>query len=115
MEMDYKDIGKRVKRERDGSGMTQEKLAELVNISVTHMSNIENGNTKLSLPVLMDIANALGCDADALLFGNLNNNKNAAAVYLSNLLEDCTQSERVIIIDTIQSLKDSLTRSRKED
>ena len=39
-------------------GITQEELAEKVDISVTHMSHIETGNTKLSLPVFVDIAAA---------------------------------------------------------
>ena len=49
MEINYKDIGVRVKQERINKNITQEKLAELSGVSVTHMSNIENANTKLSL------------------------------------------------------------------
>lgn len=58
MEINYKDIGVLVKQERINKNITQEKLAELSGVSVTHMSNIENANTKLSLPVLINIANA---------------------------------------------------------
>ena len=36
-------------------------------ISVTHMSHIETGNTKLSLPVLAKIAEELSVSTDALL------------------------------------------------
>ena len=39
--------------------MSQEQLAERVGISVTHMSHIETGNTKLSLPVFVELAEAL--------------------------------------------------------
>lgn len=49
MEINYKDIGIRIKQERINQNITQEKLAEITGISVTHMSNIENANTKLSL------------------------------------------------------------------
>lgn len=59
MEINYKDIGIRIKQERFNQNITQEKLAEISGISVTHMSNIENTNTKLSLPVLVNIANAI--------------------------------------------------------
>lgn len=41
MEINYKDIGVRVKQERINKNITQEKLAEISGISVTHMSNIE--------------------------------------------------------------------------
>lgn len=108
MNINYVDIGKRIRQERCNRCLTQEKLAELIGLSVTHMSNIENANTKLSLPVLIDIANALDCDANVLLFGSLKNNKNSAVTIVAELLEDCTKEERVVIIDTINALKDSI-------
>lgn len=108
MEINYKDIGKRIRQERCGRNLTQEKLAEITGISVTHMSNIENANTKLSLPVFIDIANALGCDADVLLCGSLKNNKNSSVGIISDLLSDCTRAERYVIIDTIRTLKSAL-------
>lgn len=42
-------------------GMTQINLAERINVSRTHISNIEapNGNTSVSLETLFDIADAL--------------------------------------------------------
>lgn len=51
--------------------MSQEQLAECVGISVTHMSHIETGNTKLSLPVLVSIADALNVSTDTLIHDNL--------------------------------------------
>lgn len=108
MDINYADIGKRIRQERCGRSFTQEKLAEKIGISVTHMSNIENANTKLSLPVLVDIANALDCDSNVLLFGSLKNNKNSAETIVSELLSDCTTEERVVIIDTVNALKKSL-------
>lgn len=47
--MDYYAIGQRVRKFRKSQNLSQEQLAELVNISTTHMSHIETGNTKLSL------------------------------------------------------------------
>ena len=47
--MDYYEIGQRIRRVRKAKGISQEQLAEMVGISVTHMSHIETGNTKLSL------------------------------------------------------------------
>lgn len=107
MEINYKDIGIRIKQERINQNITQEKLAEITGISVTHMSNIENANTKLSLPVLVNIANALNCDANIILFGNTNSNLNASLSMISKILSDCSSKERIIIIDTIQALKNN--------
>ena len=57
--MDYYAIGQRVRRFRKAQNLSQEQLAELVNISTTHMSHIETGSTKLSLQVFGELAEAL--------------------------------------------------------
>lgn len=66
--MDYYKIGQRIRKYRKAAELTQEQLAETVGISVTHMSHIETGNTKMSLPVAADIAKALSVHVDALLY-----------------------------------------------
>lgn len=65
--MKYFEIGQRIRRYRKACGLSQEALAGRVGISVTHMSHIETGNTKLSLPVLARIAEELSVGTDALL------------------------------------------------
>ena len=57
----YKMLGLNIAYYRKLKGLTQLELAEKVNISRTHMSNIEarNSHTSLSLNKLMDIAEAL--------------------------------------------------------
>lgn len=62
MNLDYKAIGKRIKIARIRADLTQEKLAERVNLSTSHMSNIETGTTKVSLSAIVDIANALSVE-----------------------------------------------------
>ena len=65
--MDYYKIGQRVRAFRRAQDLSQEALAERVGISVTHMSHIETDNTKLSLPVFLRLAQALGVRTDDLL------------------------------------------------
>lgn len=66
--MKYYDIGQRIRHYRKACGLSQESLADKADISVTHMSHIETGNTKLSLPVFVKIAEALDVQTDALLY-----------------------------------------------
>ena len=66
--MDHYEIGQRIRKIRKARGISQERLAELVDISTTHMSHIETGNTKLSLPVLVALATALETRVDELLY-----------------------------------------------
>lgn len=54
MELDYKAIGKRIKIARIKADLTQERLAERIGISPTHLSNIETGTTRVSLSMERD-------------------------------------------------------------
>ena len=66
-EVDYKELGKNIKKARQFEGLTQDKLAEKVGCNPSHISNIENNYTKVSLNVLLAIANALNTSIDSLL------------------------------------------------
>lgn len=66
---EYKKIGLNIAYHRKLKGLTQLELAEAINISRTHMSNIEAPNmpTSISLETLLDIADTLGIPAMNLL------------------------------------------------
>lgn len=65
--MDYYEIGQKIRKFRRAQGLSQEQLAEQTGISVTHMSHIETGNTKLSLHVFVGLAKALGTDRKSVV------------------------------------------------
>ena len=69
MEINYKDIGRRISKERHNKNLRQEELAEMSNLSTVHLAHIEGGTTKLGLSALINIDNALGVSADSLLSG----------------------------------------------
>ena len=48
--------------------LTQAELAECANLSVPYISHIENGIKQSSLQAVVNIAEALGCTADKLLY-----------------------------------------------
>jgi len=48
-------------------GLTQEKLAEKINISTTHIGLVETGKRRLSLKTLQKVASAIGVRASDLL------------------------------------------------
>ena len=64
--VNYAALGKRIRTIRRHRQMTQEQLAEAAGLSNPHLSNVENASTKLSLPKLTDIANALEVSLDEL-------------------------------------------------
>lgn len=55
----YKRLGLNIAYYRKEKGISQSQLAELVNISRTHMSRIETADCAVSLDVIFDICDAL--------------------------------------------------------
>ncbi len=110
MELDYQAIGIRIRRFRKEHGLTQQTLAELSNQEPSNISHIERGATKLSLPTIVNIANALNITVDALLCDSLSSAKVPFVESASSILSDCTHQELIIITDTMRTLKDNLRR-----
>ena len=110
--LSYRDIGKQIKIERIKQDLTQETLAEKANISVSHLSGIERGTTKLGLSAFFSIANALNASTDMLLCYSLEN-KESKDMILGNIAEivaDCSKKELIFIEDIIRSSKNALRR-----
>ena len=65
--MNQKAIGRRIKTARERKRLTQEQLAELIDLSPMHISVIERGVKLPKLETLINIANVLDVSADVLL------------------------------------------------
>ena len=108
--MDYYKIGQRIRKIRKAHGLSQEELAEKVDISTTHMSHIETGNTKLSLPVLVDIAAALEVRTDELLNDGASATTGTALDEIAAVLAHCTAKEAKVIADVVKATKLSIDK-----
>ena len=69
MNVDYAAIGQRMKQIRKSRGMTQERLAEALSVSVGYISQMERGVTKINLETLAAVAAHLNCDLSELVTG----------------------------------------------
>ena len=112
MELDYKAIGKRIKVARIRADMSQEKLAEMCDISATHMSNIETGRTKLSLPVLVTVANALNVSADELLCDSVVRSFEVFSKEIQNTLSDCSEQELRLMEGILKVVKETVRKKK---
>ena len=108
--MDYYAIGQRIRRIRKARGLSQEELAEKIGISTTHMSHIETGNTKLSLPVFVDLADALEVRADELLHDSTSADRSVSVDAILHLLDSCTTQEIKILEDILRAAKIALDK-----
>ncbi len=108
MELDYTAIGVRVRRFRKERGLTQQALAELSDQEPSNISHIERGATKLSLPTLVSIANALDVTVDDLLCDSVVNATKSYEREVWGLLADCSHRELKVITGTMRALKENL-------
>lgn len=112
MELDYKAIGKRIKIARINADMTQEALAAKVNLSPSHMSNIETGTTKVSLTTIVNIANALSVTVDDLLCDNLVRARIQMERDIQAVLDGCDDYEIRVAKNTVQAVIEALRKNK---
>lgn len=108
--MDYYKIGQKIRKIRKAHGLSQEELAEKVGISTTHMSHIETGNTKLSLPVFVDIAGALEVRTDDLLDNPATATTSTSLDEIATVLERCSAQQAKVIADVVKATKRSIDK-----
>ena len=115
IELDYGKLGKRIKEQRLKKHLTQEKLAEIVNIATSNISHIERATTQVSLHSLVKIANALDTTLDQLV---CDSSLPIAGFYIeqdiSNLLLGCSTSEKQILKEILTAAKKALKEHRQE-
>jgi len=64
-------IGTRVKQAREAAGFTQERLAELIDVSAQYVSGVERGAVGLSVPILTRLSETLLVSCDYILMGEV--------------------------------------------
>lgn len=67
MVLDYRTLGKRIKLFRKQMHITQEQMAEQLDLSLSFISQIERGVTKMSLDTFVDICDCLDCSPSDLI------------------------------------------------
>lgn len=72
----------RIRKAREDAGYTREKFAELLDVSVSYLAEVERGRTNVSVKTLIKICKVLGLSADYVLFGE---NRGEDALLLERL------------------------------
>lgn len=69
-EINYVEIGKRIKLEREKNNLTRDTLAEAAGISSIYLSQLERSERNGSLNVICNIASILNVSLDYLIYGD---------------------------------------------
>ena len=109
--LDYDAIGRRIKIARIKKGITQDIVAEKLNISSTHVSNIETGHSKLSLPVIVGMANILSTSVDMLLCDSVICSGPAFKMETAEILHDCSDDELRVLTEIVKGAKAAIRRN----
>ena len=108
-----KDVGARIREARKSKRLSQNELAEMINISPSHMSDIENDKKTIKLDILMRLTEALQVSADWLLRTDIPSVTSIHAQELATLLSDCTPSESQSLIKMLKEMKTAIRESSK--
>ena len=104
MELDYKQIGKRIRRYRLARNITQEEMAFQVGTSAAYISNIEQGKKKASLKKLCEISEFLGVTVNDLVYGAAIRSLTSNFKEFNELLSLCPIEDQEIILSNMSSI-----------
>ena len=113
MALDYAAIGQRIRMFRIKRGWKQSDLAEKSGVEPSNISHIERAATKLSLPTLVSIANALEVSLDEIVYNSLIKNKHIYVKEIDELVGDCDPKELSSIIQMIKTTKGIIRNYKK--
>ena len=99
MALDYNIIGQRIKQARLNKNLTQEDLAEKIDISVAFLSRVERGNSHINLKRLNQICRLLDVSEGYILNGVSSKSENYLNKEFSELLKSCSPETQRLIYD----------------
>lgn len=98
-EEDIDMIGQNIRTLRKQHNMTQAQLSEKANVSIVHISHVENGTSSISLPLLLDLCTVFGVTPNDILAGEFKP-KEHPSEYLSDKtlhLKDIDLNDRILL------------------
>lgn len=102
--IDYKELGKRIRAERRKQDLTQEKLAEMAEISDSFMGHIERGGRTLSIETLAKLANALNLSIEYIVCGEYNYQPGMLPAEIHDALNRMSGSQRKVFLNMMKTL-----------
>lgn len=106
MSLNYSIIGVRLKQARLNKKITQEQLAEMLEVSVAYISRIERGSTNINLKRLSEICHVLEVSEGEILNGTSRSSNTYLSKEFNILLKNCPPEK----IDLIYKMAELIIR-----
>lgn len=100
--MEQQALGKRIREERLKLNLTQERLAEDVNLSTAYIGQIERGERSLTLENLAAVANRLGVTIDYLLSDSVVSDNDGQHRLWCQLMNGRTEEQKALAINMVK-------------
>ena len=97
MAIDYSIIGERLKKARQSKNLTQENLAEKLDVSVAFLIRIERGSSHINLKRLNQICDIFDFSEGQILNGSSGNSKNYLNSEFTELLKNSSSEQQKLI------------------
>ena len=111
MELNYQEIGERIRQIRKEKKMTQDDLGIKTNLTSSQVGNIENARSHPSLESLVTISEVLEISTDELLFGHIRFGEDRYLQEYNLLMLDCNEKEKEVLLEVMKTLKGELRRN----
>ena len=100
-------MGERLKKARLKKGYTQEKLSEMLNVSIAYLSRIETGATYINLKRLNQMCELLNITEGYVLNGASENSNTYLNNEIGSILKDCTADKKELIYQVAKIISEN--------
>lgn len=102
--IDYELIGNKVKLLRIKQNLTQDQLAEMIDITTVYLSRIENGHAKPSLEIYSSLCQALHCDLSYIFGGVTVEAPDYQCEKVLELFHSCAPKVKTVALNLLRDL-----------
>ena len=95
-----------IRNERKNKRITQEELAEMLEVSPTHVKHIESGHRKPSIEILFELAKILNISLDEVVFPKNRTPNDATRGKIERLLDVSDESSLQFILSVLEALRE---------
>lgn len=110
--MNLKAVGRRFKAARERKRLTQEQLAEIVDLSPMHVSVIERGVKPPKLDTFVRLANALEVSADELLQDTVDHAMESNSSEIATLVKNLPRQDQQKLLSAIRAYVDAANNDK---
>ncbi|MBO8386090.1 helix-turn-helix transcriptional regulator [Pseudomonas aeruginosa] len=103
----FKSIGRVLAQRRESKGLTQEQVAEVLQIGTEAVSRMERGITMPTIHRMAELADIYGCGIEELVIATSTRTSDQAEL-ISQILHTLPEADRAMIVEVVQKIAERL-------